>query len=68
MSLTFNCGIGGVLVVDKSVTETVLQQIVTSGLTASVIGRLCEKQGNVMETCTQSQFFIKIYQLSTTEE
>lgn len=45
MSLTFNCGIGGVLVVDKSVTETVLQQLVTSGLTASVIGRLCEKQG-----------------------
>lgn len=46
MSLTFNCGIGGVLVVDKSVTETVLQQLLTSGLTASVIGRLCEKQGN----------------------
>lgn len=51
MSLTFNCGIGGVLVVDKSVTETVLQQLVTSGLTALVIGRLCEKQGNVMKTC-----------------
>ncbi|XP_062611217.1 trifunctional purine biosynthetic protein adenosine-3-like isoform X1 [Saccostrea cucullata] len=45
MARTFNCGVGGVLVIDRSQTEFVLQHLLTSGLKASVIGKLQDKQG-----------------------
>ena len=45
MSRTFNCGIGGVLVVDQSLTEAVLKHLATSGVTASIIGKLSDRKG-----------------------
>ncbi|XP_056008779.1 trifunctional purine biosynthetic protein adenosine-3-like isoform X3 [Ostrea edulis] len=45
MCRTFNCGVGGVVVIDKSQADYVLQYLITSGLTASVIGRLLSRQG-----------------------
>nr|XP_022335416.1 trifunctional purine biosynthetic protein adenosine-3-like isoform X2 [Crassostrea virginica] len=44
MSRTFNCGIGGVLVVDQSLTEAVLKHLATSGVTASIIGNLADRK------------------------
>ncbi|XP_071119919.1 trifunctional purine biosynthetic protein adenosine-3-like isoform X3 [Mytilus edulis] len=44
MSRTFNCGIGGVLVVRSEESKSVLNSLTNSGVQASVIGEICKKE------------------------
>ena len=43
MSKTFNCGIGAVLIVDKSLADQIVKQLNSTGEEASIIGKV-EKQ------------------------
>ncbi|CAG2225295.1 GART [Mytilus edulis] len=44
MSRTFNCGIGGVLVVRSEESKSVLNSLTNSGVQASIIGEICKKE------------------------
>ncbi|XP_076114249.1 trifunctional purine biosynthetic protein adenosine-3-like isoform X2 [Mytilus galloprovincialis] len=44
MSRTFNCGIGGVLVVRSEESKSVLNSLTNGGVQASVIGEICRKE------------------------
>ncbi|VDI62840.1 phosphoribosylformylglycinamidine cyclo-ligase, partial [Mytilus galloprovincialis] len=44
MSRTFNCGIGGVLVVRSEESKSVLNSLTNSGLQSSIIGEICKKE------------------------
>ena len=43
MAKTFNCGIGGVLIVEKSIANQIVEQLRSSGEEAALIGHV-EKQ------------------------
>ena len=43
MAKTFNCGIGGVLIVEKSIANQIVEQLRSSGEEATLIGHV-EKQ------------------------
>ncbi|KAJ8320552.1 hypothetical protein KUTeg_002139 [Tegillarca granosa] len=44
MSRTFNCGVGGVLIMEPTMSESVLQQLQKQDVKASVIGHVCQSE------------------------
>lgn len=48
MARTFNCGIGAVLVINKSDLQLVLDRLAESGEKASVIGVVEQKSGGLI--------------------
>ena len=47
MSRTFNCGIGGVLVVKSADVDTVIERLVNNGVQANVIGGIIQREGKL---------------------
>ena len=45
MSRTFNCGIGGVLIVNKTLAQEVVDTLLASGEQASIIGMVEKRTG-----------------------
>lgn len=56
MSRTFNCGIGGVLVVRSEESKSVLNSLTNSGVQASVIGEIYKKEGNIIYIHSKTLF------------
>ena len=48
MAKTFNCGIGGILVVEKSIANQIVEQLCSSGEEASLIGHVEKQIGRSM--------------------
>ncbi|KAJ8321082.1 hypothetical protein KUTeg_002669 [Tegillarca granosa] len=49
MSRTFNCGVGGVLIMEPTMSESVLQQLQKQDVKASVIGHVCQSDGKTVQ-------------------
>ena len=47
MCRTFNCGIGAVLVVDRSLAPQITRQLTDSGEKAGIIGHVEKQSGNI---------------------
>ena len=50
MAKTFNCGIGGMLVVEKSIANQIVEQLCSSGEEASLIGHVEKQTGKIVRT------------------
>jgi phosphoribosylaminoimidazole (AIR) synthetase len=48
MSRTFNCGIGGVLVVKSADSQEVTDRLINNGVQASIIGTIINREGNII--------------------
>ncbi len=48
MARTFNCGVGAVLIVDKSLAASVVEQLETAEHIAAKIGHVVPTKGNLL--------------------
>ena len=51
MAKTFNCGIGGVLIVEKSIANQIVEQLCSSGKEAALIGHVEKQIGKLGIKC-----------------
>lgn len=48
MAKTFNCGIGGILIVEKSIAGQMIEQLCNSGEDAALIGHVEKQNGKIV--------------------
>jgi hypothetical protein len=60
MGRTFNCGVGGVLIVSKTVVQEVVDKLAEAGEKASIIGVVEKRTGTILfhiHSATAKTFF-----------